>query len=164
MIELERRVGKLNREEQEAAEKKIKEEQEEKKTEEVSEPEEVNPELKNAKLPTAPALPSNIRREQFPVDTPAKIYKDREGRSYGPPPAASSRVRGFPVRQFSPPLEYKIMVSTDVYTAPSLMSDAVVRLRKGARVSVVSKLGNWLEIRSAEGNKGYIYAQDAERS
>jgi len=164
LIELERRVGKLNREEQEAAEKEVDEKLKREKVEEVSEPEEVNPELKNAKLPAAPKLPSNIRREQFPVDTPAKIYKDRDGRSYGPPPAASSRTRGFPVRQFSPAREYRIMVSTDVYTAPSLMSDAVVRLRKGARVSVVSKLGNWLEIRSAEGNKGYIYAQDAERS
>ncbi len=167
LLELERRVGELNKEEEVASSTEGNEISKYGAAEDsISDGpvEEVNPELKQAKLPTVPELPKNIQRETFPVDTPAQVYRKKDGRNYGSPPPSSSRVKGFPVRQFNPAQEYKVIIDTDVYTAPSLMADAVVRLRQGARVSVVSKLGNWLEIRSAEGNKGYIYSQDAQRS
>lgn len=76
-------------------------------------------------------------------------------------PKASKGVRTYDVKVFEPPLKYKTITSTEVLSAPSLLSNSLARLNNDTHVLVTRKMGLWLEIRSSQGNIGYIYAQDA---
>ena len=97
------------------------------------------------------------------------VMKGPDGRIYGPPPTDlsarsldGSKIKPVEVEQLSQPQLYRVIAPTSVFSAPSVVAQSVARLEPRARVQVVAKLGKWLELRSAGGRKGYIYAQDAE--
>ncbi len=101
-----------------------------------------------------------------------------DGRLYGPPadrdPALDAKgkqgearaldgspLRSYEVEQFPEPQLYRTIVPTNVLTSPSLLASAVSRLERDTSVQVVSRMGQWLELRSTQGRRGYIFAQDA---
>ncbi|MFN8388700.1 MAG: hypothetical protein U0136_00245 [Bdellovibrionota bacterium] len=97
-----------------------------------------------------------------------------DGRVYGPPqdqdPAGApeagraldgSPLRSYEVQEFPEPQLYKTIASTNVLAAPSLLSSSVSRLERDTTIHVVSRMGQWLELRSNQGRRGYIFAQDA---
>ena len=55
----------------------------------------------------------------------------------------------------------KIIAQTKIIAAPSLLSEQIGQLRVGETVKVKTKIGQWLEIRSPNNERGYIFAQDA---
>jgi hypothetical protein len=73
-----------------------------------------------------------------------------------------SQLQTVTVEQFPSPKLYKVLATTAVFSAPSVISQAIARLEPGAKVQVVAKMGKWLELRSAGDRRGYIYGQDAE--
>lgn len=103
-----------------------------------------------------------------------------DGRVYGPPRAIDpaigvqgpeggraldgSPLRSYEVEQFTPPLLYRTLVSTNVLAAPSHMAESLSHLDAETPIHVVSKVGPWLELVSAQGRRGYIFAQDAQAS
>lgn len=70
-------------------------------------------------------------------------------------------LRAYPVEQFGQPLPYQVIVSTDVYSSPSIRARPVEHLERGDKVDVIARLGPWLELLSVRGRRGYIYAQNA---
>ena len=124
------------------------------------------------------------RKSPIPRESLGGMTVDSNGRVYGPPksstgsgsPGAGSTGSGprraldggplqtYEVEQFNPPLLYRTITSTEVLSAPSLVSSALARLENDTPVHVSAKLGQWLELRSTGGKVGYIYAQDATPS
>ncbi len=99
---------------------------------------------------------------------PSRVQRGRDGRMYGPPPTSArgldgGAVQGVEVTQFSEPELYRTVTATAVLEAPSVLAQSVERLDANARIQVVSKMGQWLELRSTAGKRGYIFAQDAVR-
>lgn len=94
------------------------------------------------------------------VNSVGKVTRGPDGRIYGPPPTDSS-VKPVEVEQLKKPQVYKVLASTAVFSAPSVIAQSVARLEPNAKIQVVAKLGKWLELRSSGGRRGYIYAQDA---
>jgi len=78
-------------------------------------------------------------------------------------PESSRGIKAYDVERFDPPLKYKTITSTEVLSAPSLLSNSLARLKTDTHILVVRKMGLWLEIQSTQGSIGYIYAQDASR-
>jgi len=65
-----------------------------------------------------------------------------------------------PVEQFSTPRTYVVRVKTRVVSRPSLSGVSVAELAAGDTVSGEGLVGDWLKIRSRNGQVGYILAQD----
>lgn len=100
-----------------------------------------------------------------------------DGRVYGPPrsidpaiglssPESARALDGTPLRsyeveQYDQPKLYKTLVSTNVLAAPSHMAEALSHLDPETPIHVVSRIGPWLELVSAQGRRGYIFSQDA---
>lgn len=106
------------------------------------------------------------RVEDLGRSGPSRLAKGRDGRLYGPAPQEArgldgSPVTGVEVQQFSKPELYRTVTPTAVLEAPSVLSPAVERLEANAKIQVVSRMGQWLELRSSGGRRGYIFAQDA---
>lgn len=95
------------------------------------------------------------------VNSVDKVTRGPDGRIYGPPPTDNS-VQPVEVEQLRKPQLYRVLVSTSVFSAPSVVAHPVAKLEAKAQIQVVAKLGKWLELRSSGGRRGYIYAQDAE--
>jgi len=99
------------------------------------------------------------------------VAKASDGRVYGNAPVTNSAgaVQGLDgksvqpreVVPFVPPKVYTTIAKTKVLSSPSIVSTQVDQLDEGAKVQVVADLGRWLELRSHQGLKGYIYSQDA---
>lgn len=66
-----------------------------------------------------------------------------------------------PVEQFSSARNYSVRVKTRVVTRPSFSGVAVAELAAGDSVLGEGLVGDWLKIRSRNGQVGYILAQDA---
>jgi hypothetical protein len=132
------------------------------------------------KLPDVSASkPVEVSNLDVPDRTPRikDLQVGRDGRLYGPsvdkdPYKAASAgeglktldgkpVQSFEVRNFPAPRRYKTIVTTKVLTAPSMLSTEVARLQPDAKIVVISSMGPWLELRSKNGTRGYIYSQDA---
>jgi len=118
----------------------------------------------------------DLGRAPLPRDEAPQLKVGADGRLYGPPsdqdPAAGNRssearaldgspLRSYEVHDFSNPKLYRTIVATNVLSAPSLLSVAVTRLEPNTSIQVVSHMGQWLELRSTQGRRGYIFAQDA---
>jgi len=116
------------------------------------------PEMNPDKLATAVVESLGDSGSVNPV---GKVVRGADGRIYGPPPTDTS-VRPVEVEQLKTPQLYRVLVSTAVFSAPSVIAQSVARLEPGAKIQVIAKLGKWLELRSSGGRRGYIYAQDAE--
>ena len=98
-----------------------------------------------------------------------------DGRIYGPPetqdPAQiagahdktldGAPLRSYEVKEFDQPILFKTIAPTNVLSAPSLLSTAVSHLEANTSIQVISRMGQWLELRSNKGARGYIFAQDA---
>jgi len=121
----------------------------------------------------------DLGRTAAPQPKLPQLKVGNDGRLYGPPaekdPALEAKagdsnaraldgtpLRSYEVQQYEEPRLYKTLVPTNVLSAPSLLSTAVSRLDRDTTVQVVSKMGQWLELRSTQGRRGYIFAQDAE--
>lgn len=117
-----------------------------------------NPETKK-EVKTLPKLPSNPKREVIDKNDSREEFERKGRRRRRPSPL--SKPSGVPVNKFDTPRTYEVVVQTDVYTAPSLRSSALVRLERGAKIKVIARFGRWLELKSKEGNRGFIFAQDA---
>ncbi|OVE80110.1 hypothetical protein BVY02_01330 [bacterium J17] len=96
-----------------------------------------------------------------------KLSKHANGRLYGPPPSLKDSVtlQGQPVRpmmveEYRNAKLYMTIVSTRVLAAPSMLSKPITTLSPDTKVYATSKMGQWLEIRSSGGKRGYIFAQD----
>lgn len=125
------------------------------------------------RLPAPPAGREDIRR--YPLDRgPAPIPPQREPSriaedgsvAYDPEGITldGRPVRAYPVERMDGPLIYRTITATNVLAAPSLLAASIARLAPDTSIQVVSKVGQWLELRSTGGRRGYIYAQDAVRS
>ncbi len=89
------------------------------------------------------------------VDDPnASPYKDRQELDGSP-------LHAYKVEILKTPVLYRTITATDVLSQPSYVSRSVVRLEANAKIQVVAKMGKWLELRSQQGRRGYILAQDA---
>ena len=71
-------------------------------------------------------------------------------------------VRSYEVQRYPSPVLFKTIASTQVLSAPSFLATSLVRLAPDTSIQVVSRMGQWLELRSTEGNRGFILAQDAQ--
>lgn len=125
------------------------------------------PEMNPERLATAVVQSLGRTVDQGPIA--GNIVRGPDGRIYGPPPSDPSarsldglQLQPVEVDQLGEPKMYKIIASTAVFSAPSVVAQAVAKLEVGAKVQVVAKMGKWLELRSSGGRRGYIYAQDAE--
>jgi hypothetical protein len=125
-----------------------------------------------------PAGLSSIPVERMDI-TPSlnqrELHVGSDGRLYGPPenkdpvPEADahtraldgSPLRSYEVKEYDKPILYKTIAPTNVLSAPSLLSAAVSHLETDTAIHVVSRMGQWLELRSNQGRRGYIFAQDA---
>lgn len=67
-----------------------------------------------------------------------------------------------PVDRFSGEREYVVITNTRVLTRPSFTGSAVAELRSGDRVRADGLVGDWLKIRSRNGQVGYILSQDVK--
>lgn len=80
------------------------------------------------------------------------------------PPLREGRgepLQAYEVERFDPPARFRIIASTDVLSDPSFLAKSLARLERDATISVVARMGQWLELRSTGGRTGFIYAQDA---
>ena len=107
-----------------------------------------------------------IPKEKIPDISPRKTNRpeliEQSPRRVAPSlPKASKGIKTYDVEEFDPALKYRTITSTEVLSAPSLLSNSLARLNSDTHILVVKKIGLWLEIRSTQGNIGYIYAQDA---
>jgi|GEM_PF-5030075 len=85
-----------------------------------------------------------------------------DGRIYGPGPGVyGANVPSFPVRQFSPPKGVKVIKTTAVLTAPSMVGVKLSDAQSGERLEATAHIGLWLEV-LVDGKKGYILAQDVD--
>ncbi|MCC6220025.1 MAG: hypothetical protein IT291_02160 [Deltaproteobacteria bacterium] len=85
------------------------------------------------------------------------------GASELPKTLDGSELKAYNVERFEPPLVYRTIVETRVIEAPSSLGAVIAELRRDAKVQVIARMGHWLEVRSVQGKRGYIYAQDAVR-
>jgi hypothetical protein len=60
------------------------------------------------------------------------------------------------------PHTYRVITFTRVYAKASFFSPTIANLDSGARVEVVERFGEWLKIRSRQGQVGFMLSQDAE--
>jgi hypothetical protein len=60
------------------------------------------------------------------------------------------------------PKTYRVITFTRVYSKASFFSPTIANLDSGARVEVVERFGDWLKIRSRQGQIGFMLSQDAE--
>jgi hypothetical protein len=99
-----------------------------------------------------------------------------DGRIYGQPkiddPVAGkaderaldgSPLKSYEVEKFDPPVLFYTVTSTNVLSAPSLMSQSIARIEAKTTVRVTSIMGQWAEIRSNAGRLGYIFLKDLEK-
>ena len=70
-------------------------------------------------------------------------------------------LRSYEVERFDPPIRFRTLTPTEVFSAPSLLASSLAHLEPNTPVHVVSRMGQWLELRSRGGKRGFIYAQDA---
>lgn len=72
------------------------------------------------------------------------------------PPPSSAR------RRPAEPGSYEVVRTTFVFEEPSQNSRQVATIRRGTKVTVVASVGEWLEVRSKQGNPpGFIRRDDA---
>jgi hypothetical protein len=154
----------------------------------TSAPPTTNPEQPTAPSPSLPLvsqppLAPNKAREKLPtwdrIKTPEMKDDDLANtviESLGSPQEngrepdlrGATGLDGKPIKpeeviQYSNVQFYKTITKTNVLSAPSVMGKILSQLDLGAKIQVTSQMGQWLEIRSAAGKKGYIYLQDAEK-
>ena len=111
--------------------------------------------VENLNLPSSP--PPASERPSFPPQAGARgpHLPGRTTLDGGP-------VQAYEVQRFEPPLIYRILVDTEVLQAPSVYAHPVGHLHRDDRIRVNSAMGEWLEIYSQGGRRGFIFAQDAE--
>ena len=101
--------------------------------------------------------PSGKRRESIQPGLP----------NFGGPPDPNGKtldgspLQSYPVERLTNPEVYKTITDTNVLAAPSLLSETIARLPVDTSVQVVSHMGQWLELRSVGGKRGFIYSQNA---
>jgi len=78
------------------------------------------------------------------------------------PGADRGEPRPLPVDRFGAERDYVVITSTRVLTRPSFTGSAVAELRSGDRVRAEGLVGDWLKIRSRNGQVGYILSQDVK--
>ena len=66
------------------------------------------------------------------------------------------------VGRFDEPREFEVLVRTKVLTRPSFTGSPVAALETGDRVRAEGAIGDWLKIRSRNGQVGYILSQDVK--
>lgn len=120
----------------------------------VSRPGEPPPQVAGRPLPP----PVDRNGQRVPYDNGGEPY-DPQGITLDGQP-----VRAYRVEKLDEPVLYKTITATNVLAAPSLLAASVARLGPDTSVQVVTKIGQWLELRSTGGRRGYIYAQDAVRA
>jgi hypothetical protein len=54
------------------------------------------------------------------------------------------------------PLEFQIKYSTSLRRQPDFSSPSLMVIPAGAKVAVVNKAGDWIEVRLAAGQNGFI--------
>ena len=116
------------------------------------------------------------RKAPVPSDVAANnnLKVTPEGRVWGPPQPVDSApakpgsrsldgspVQSYEVQQYNPPLRYRTLAPTEVLSAPSLLAKSLAHLETQTPIDVTARMGQWLELRSAQGRVGYIYSQDA---
>lgn len=120
----------------------------------------------------------DLGKARLPREDHPQLRVGPDGRLYGPPsdndPSAGgsgdaraldgSPLQSYEVQDFNKPKLFRTIVATNVLSAPSLLSVAVTRLERNTSIQVVSRMGQWLELRSTQGRRGYIFAQDAEEA
>lgn len=101
-----------------------------------------------------------------------------DGQMYGPPRDATSPlitrevgtsidgqpVRSYEVQRYPEPVLFRTIASTQVLSAPSFLATSIARLAPDTSIQVVSRMGQWLELRSIGGARGFILAQDAKEA
>lgn len=138
--------------------------------------------LREARAPTAAPTPPRSGSKDIvdtqgpvePVDVVQALRAPRERPEddvgeilFGAPkPRFPSAQRGepkpLPVDRFTAEREFVVMTGTRVLTRPSLTGRAVAELRSGDRVRAEEMVGDWLKIRSRNGQVGYILSQDVK--
>lgn len=142
----------------------------------------------NAQLPSGQLPPAKLPGAQQPrTDSggPLVARRDTEGlrvgpdgQMYGPPRDANSPlitrdigtsidgqpVRSYEVQRYPEPMLFKTIASTQVLSAPSFLATSIARLAPDTSIQVVSRMGQWLELRSTGGSRGFILAQDAQEA
>jgi cell shape-determining protein MreC len=67
-----------------------------------------------------------------------------------------------PVRRAMQPGVYEVIRATVVYEEPSAGARRIAEINRGTKISVVRSVGDWLEVRSRQGNPpGFIRLDDA---
>ncbi len=112
----------------------------------------------------------NISRQSM-----ADLHIARNGRVYGKPldgdlngsvgvsPIDGSPVAAIEVYEYKETTYFRTITGTEVFSRPSLLANSLAHLEPDAKIQVVAKIGEWLELVSTGGRRGYIYAQDAVR-
>jgi hypothetical protein len=138
------------------------------------------PSLDPQRFETTPVEELDAGQNKTPVEhygVSRKSVKDLQitsnGRVFGRPsgdgttsPVGVSPVDGTPVRaievvEFKETTYFRTITATEVFSRPSLLASSLAHLEPDAKVQVVAKMGEWLELVSTGGRRGYIYAQDA---
>ncbi len=73
---------------------------------------------------------------------------------------SEQRRLGYPVEIFSERVVFRVLVKTDILSQPDIRARHVGALQEGDRVAGSSKIGDWIEIRSRNGDKGFVLSQD----
>ena len=89
------------------------------------------------------------------------ITPSMDGSILEPRALDGSKLKSYEVEQLPTAVFYRTLVVTNVLSAPSVLSESVTRLEPNTKVRVVARMGQWLELKSSEGRRGFIYAQDA---
>jgi hypothetical protein len=88
----------------------------------------------------------------------APVAPGSTARSVKAPPSQTPPVRGA-----AEPGVYEVIRATTVREEPSAAGRRVTDINKGTKITVVRTVGNWLEVRSKQGNPpGYVRVDDAK--
>lgn len=65
------------------------------------------------------------------------------------------------VTKFQEPKVFRVLKDVEVQASPSMLAKPVSKLEANSKVHAAARFGQWLEVVSTKGRKGYIFAQDA---
>ena len=65
------------------------------------------------------------------------------------------------VTKFDEPKVFRVLKDVEVQASPSMLAKPVSKLEANSKVHAAARFGQWLEVVSTKGRKGYIFAQDA---
>lgn len=106
---------------------------------------------------TQQRLTAATREAERVKSKPAPIAPGSTARSVKTPPSPTP-----PARRSAQPGVYEVIRATTVREEPSGAARRVTDISKGTKITVVRTVGNWLEVRSKQGNPpGYVRLDDA---